>query len=322
MSHTREITVVITGASSGIGRATAERYAAEGARLVLAARGIDKLESAAQMCRRFGAQVCAVPTDVTDPAEVAALAARAAEFGNGRIDIWINNAGVGAVGPFDETPVAAHRQVVQVNLLGYLYGAHAVLPYFKRQGRGVLVNVLSLGAWAPTPYAVAYTASKYGLRGYSEALRGELHDWPDIHICDVFPSVVDTPGFAHGANYTGRQLRPPGPLYDARQVARAIHDAVARRRRAVTVGAVAGLARVANGVAPPLLRVALALAFEAYFRRAEPAPITDGTLHAPVSGEPGRIDGGWRAGRGPLREVGLLAGAGFLGMLMWQKLRR
>src|SRR5690606_15909755 len=102
-----------------------------------------------------------------------------------------------------------------------------VLPYFKRRRAGVLVNVVSLGAWAPTPYAVSYTASKYGLRGYSEALRAELHDWPGIRICDVFPSVIDTPGFSHAANYTGKALRPPRPLYDARTVAQAIADAVA-----------------------------------------------------------------------------------------------
>src|SRR5690606_32663764 len=117
-----------------------------------------------------------------------------ADFGAGRIDVWVNNAGTGAVGLFEDTPIDAHDQVLRVNLMGYLHGAHAVLPHFKRQGEGVLVNLLSLGAWAPTPYAVSYTASKYGLRGYSEALRAELHDWPGIRVCDIFPSVVDTPG--------------------------------------------------------------------------------------------------------------------------------
>jgi len=321
MTRLQDATVVITGASSGIGRATAERFAAAGARVVLAARGVEKLESAADMCRRFGNPVQAAPADVTDPAAMAALAARAAELGGGRIDVWVNNAGIGAVGPFDETPVEAHRQVLQVNLAGYLYGAHAVLPYFKRQRTGTLVNVLSLGAWAPTPYAVSYTASKYGLRGYSEALRAELRSWPGIHVCDIFPSVVDTPGFAHGGNYTGRTLRPPHPRYDARRVAQAIHDAVVEgRSNSTAVGAVARLAQAGNLLAPALLRYALAVSFETYFRRAEPAPRTDGALFAPLPGEPGSIDGGWRK-PGSARDLGLLAGAGFIGLMLLKKLR-
>jgi NAD(P)-dependent dehydrogenase (short-subunit alcohol dehydrogenase family) len=145
----------------------------------------------------------AVPTDVTDPAAVAALA-RAAEEAFGGIDVWVNNAGSGVFGPYLDAPLALHRRTIEINLLGAMYGAYAALSRFQRQGYGVLINTISLAAWAPTPFAAAYTASKFGLRGFSASLRQDLGDHPDIHVCGVFPAIVDTPGFAHGANVSGR----------------------------------------------------------------------------------------------------------------------
>lgn len=318
----RHSTIVITGASSGIGRATAELLAAPGVRLVLAARRRSALDEVARACRQYGALTCVVPTDVTDAQAVRSLAQTAASFGDGEIDVWINNAGVGAVGAFDETPVSAHDQVVQVNLLGYLHGAHAVVPYFKQQGAGVLINVVSFGAWSPAPYAVSYSASKYGLRGYSEALRAELARYAGIRICDVFPSVIDTPGFSHGANYTGKRLRPPKPVYDPRKVASAIVKAIANPTRTqVTVGSVATGARVANSLFPALTRRVTAALFEHYFGRAAPAAITSGSLFTSTDRE-SPIDGGWRAPRRLPKTViamGVLAGVAVFSALLWRQ---
>src|SRR5690606_29452779 len=124
----------------------------------------------------------------------------------GGIDVWVNNAGVGAVGRFEEIPLEAHRRTIETNLMGYLHGAHAALPFMLRQGRGVIVNNVSIGGFVPTPYAASYGASKFGARAFSNALRQELKG-TGIQVCAVYPFFMDTPGVQHGANYTGRKLQ-------------------------------------------------------------------------------------------------------------------
>ncbi|MGN6546106.1 MAG: SDR family oxidoreductase [Aureliella sp.] len=292
MRELKESTIVLTGASSGIGRAAALSFAPHGVNLVLAARRREALEEVAKECERLGARAIVVPTDVTDAQAVERLAeAAAADFG--RIDVWINNAGIGTVGEFTETPIEAHDQVVRTNLLGYMHGAYAALPYFKRERAGVLINVNSLGGWVPAPFAVSYTASKFGLRGYSEALRGELESWPDIHVCDIFPAFIDTPGIRHAGNYTGRQLKPLPPLYDPFDVAEAMVSLVESPRPAVTVGQSATAARLAHFLAPGLFRWAMNRMTRMYLRRARPIASSDGNLFAPSADT--RIYGGWQS---------------------------
>jgi len=314
-------TVVLTGASSGIGHATALAFAREGVNLVLAARDADALGWVADTCRHLGARATAVPTDVTDPEQVRALALRAIEtFGN--IDVWINNVGTGAVGQFERVPLRAHQRVIEANLLGHLYGAYTVLPYFRQHRRGVLINMISVGGWAPTPYAASYAASKFGLRGLSESLRAEVADMPGIAICEVYPSFVDTPGVSHGANYTGKHLRPPAPMLDPREVAAALVRLARSPRASTMIGSLAWPARLAHTVIPDLSARLTRHAMNAGFRAARPTAPTDGNLFKPSHGH--GIDGGLRheatrARKRRMAQAGALAAA--MVLALW-RLRR
>lgn len=292
MSLSASKRVVITGASSGIGAATAEAFAAKGARLVLAARNGDALEVVAARCRSAGSQVLTLPTDVTDAEAVARLAGRAREW-LGEIDLWFSNVGVGVIGKFQEVPIAAHRQVIESNLIGHLNDAHAVLPIFLRQERGTFVNMISIGGFVAAPWAVAYTASKFGLRGMSEALRGEVARYPNIHICDVYPTFVDTPAIRHAGNYAGGRASVPPGVLDPRTVAKAVVRLADHPRNTTAVGAPAVIMKVAAHLAPNLRAALMSGFMERYFSKSDPAPTTDGNLFSPPSDD-GQIDGGFR----------------------------
>jgi short-subunit dehydrogenase len=284
--------VVITGASSGIGRATAYAYARCGARVVVAARNEAALEEVARECALRGGDALVVPTDVTDAEAMTELARRThEEFG--RIDVWINNAGVGLFGPFVNAPIEAHRRVVDINLGGAMNGAAAVLPYFLEQRSGVLITNISLGGFAPVPFAAAYTAGKYGLRGFMSALRQELATEPDIHVCSVFPAVIDTPGFDHGANVSGAQLSPGAPIFPPEKVADAMVNLAVNPRNEVTVGWPSRLARLSSGLAPGLTEQIIGMVFRHFLKSAPPGAARSGNLFAPSEGRMSPT-GGWR----------------------------
>lgn len=290
------LSVVITGASSGIGRAAALAFARRGARVALAARRAELVEEVARECQALGAHAIAVPTDVTDARAVADLA-ESARRAFGGIDVWINNAGTGVFGPYQNADIALHRRTIEVNLLGSMHGAYAALPIFLRQGRGILINNISLGGWAPTPFAAAYTASKFGLRGFSASLRQELGAHRDIHVCGVFPAMIDTPGLDHGANVSGRQIDPGPLIYAPEDVAETFVSLVRWPRDEVAVGWPARAAQVAYALAPGPTEHLMGAAVRRSLDRAERAPRTQGALLAPV--ETGRgVSGGWRDRKG------------------------
>jgi short-subunit dehydrogenase len=302
---------VITGASSGIGEATALAFARKGASLVLAARDRAALEEVAASCRDLGARVIVVPADVTDANSIKALASRAVAFG-GRIDVWVSNVGVGAVGGFLDTPIEAHQQVLMTNLMGHLNDAHAALAVFISQGQGVFINMISLGGFAAAPFAAAYSASKFGLRGFSEALRGEFADRPGIQICDIYPAFVDTPGIPHAANYTGKALSVPPPVLDARRVATTIVDVAERPRPTTTIGGIIPLLRLGHLLAPETVARFAGWFLRTYLDRAPRTQVTEGNLWRPPA-VAGGIDGGLRSPvqRGlAVTATVLLAGAG------------
>ncbi|MDB5110988.1 MAG: family oxidoreductase, partial [Mucilaginibacter sp.] len=129
---------------------------------------------------------------------------------------------------------------------------HAVIPFFKKQQHGILINNISIGGYLPVPYGAGYTASKFGLRGFSEALKGELAIWPDIHICDMFPAFLDTPGMQHAGNYTGKVLRPAPPVYDPMRVAQAMVKVAVNPKSNTYVGSASLLLKLSHALCPEL----------------------------------------------------------------------
>ncbi|OCA78163.1 short-chain dehydrogenase [Chryseobacterium contaminans] len=282
-------TVVITGASSGIGKATAEAFAEQGADLVLAARNEHALKETAEICRRLGVAVLAVPTDVSVAEDVAHLVNEALQF-SGKIDYWVNNAGVLAFGKFEEIPVDVTNQIIKTNLLGYMHSAHAVLPVFKRQKKGVLLNNISIGGWMPAPYGTAYTASKYGIRGMTETLQGEVSDFPDIHICALYPGFQKSSGIEHAANYSGIKLSTPPPSFDPRKLAASIVKTAKNPKEASYPDWSAVVFKGLYEIYPGLIRYLSSAAMRMIMKKANKEERSGGNVLEPSKGSMG-IDG-------------------------------
>ncbi|MFF8605672.1 SDR family oxidoreductase [Streptomyces sp. NPDC015346] len=291
----RDSVVVITGASSGIGRATALAFARKGCPVVLASRRAEALEAVRRECERHrGAEALVVPTDVTDPAAVDELARRAVQR-FGRIDVWVNCAAVTAFGPFEETPLEDFRKVLDVNVMGYVHGARAALRVMRGQGSGTLINVSSIVGVVSQPYTHAYGMSKYAVRALSASLRQELRlgGARDIHVCTVLPATIDTPLFEHAANYTGRKPLPMPPVYSPERVARTVVDLVRVPRREVVVGPMGRSMVLESRVMPGMAERMMARQVDkTHLSRDEPAPAGHGNLHVPAPGT-GAVHGGW-----------------------------
>ncbi|MFN3793003.1 SDR family oxidoreductase [Massilia sp.] len=314
------IRVVIMGASSGIGAATAVAFAREGAQLVLGARGKEGLDDVVQRCRQAGARAEALVVDAIDADAVAAFAREAREI-LGRIDLWFSNVGAGVVGKYAEVPMSDHRRIIETNLLTHMNDAHAVMPIFLEQDHGIWVNMISAGGFVSTPYSAAYSASKYGLRGFSEALRAELVKRPHIHVCDLYPTFVDTPGMRHAANYTGARLSiPPGAL-TPEKVAAAVVDLARHPRDSRAVGAPVSLFRLSHLLAPNLIASGMNRFLDGWAQRGERAADTVGTLYAPQHGASGVHSGERRREQTGNKALALGAAAllATVGVQLWRR---
>lgn len=305
-------TVVVTGASSGIGRATARAFAAGGANVVLAARDAGTLAEAASECERAGGTALPVVADVGDEAAVAELARRAVER-FGAIDVWVNNAGVILYGHFEQTPADAFRRVIETNLFGEINGSRVALEQFRRQRRGVLVNVASLWARVTSPYVTAYVTSKFAVRAFSECLRQGLHDLDgsdQIHICTVLPESIDTPIFRHAGNYVGREVRAVPPIAAPERVARTILRVVRHPRREVTVGWTGHLLEFGHWLMPEtVFSWMVPYVFDLVAIGSRPVPTGPGNVLAPMPAL-NAVDGGGR--NQAARRAAAVAGAGAL----------
>lgn len=287
-------TFVVTGASSGIGRGIAEQLGSLGANVVLAARRTEVLAELADGIRRAGGSALVVTTDVSRRQDVAQLASASVER-FGRIDVWINNAGIGALGRFDEVPPEDHARVIDVNVNGVIYGSHAALQQFRSQGYGALVNISSTLGQIPVPYQASYVASKAAVLQLGRALNQELQLAGHRHITvtTVLPWAVDTPFFMHAANYTGRTPRSVA-FDDARTVAQAIVWVALHPRQEFAVGWKAGGAYAAHQLLPGLTEsIAAHVEHRIQIESAAPAPVTTGNLYRPSSAE-SSVDGGMR----------------------------
>jgi NAD(P)-dependent dehydrogenase (short-subunit alcohol dehydrogenase family) len=281
----REAAVVVTGASSGIGRSTALAMADEGASLTLAAREAGALQAVADECRGRGAKsVIVVPTDTADEPAVQELARRAAEE-LGRIDVWVNNAGVILYGHFEDTPSDAYRRVIETNLFGQIHGSRAVLPHFRRQGSGVLINMSSVWGRVTSPYVSAYVTSKFAVRAFSECLRQELQDAEDIHVVTILPQAVKTPMFSRAGNFSGRRVRQLPVPRPADEIAKRIVWCSEDPKREVTDRRFGRLLEVAHAVTPALWERLSPFMFERLAFAKERCPDTPGNLFEPIHSE-------------------------------------
>jgi short-subunit dehydrogenase len=282
--------IVLTGASSGIGLATARAAASCGARLMLAARSENVLADLVHHLGDLGSHLAAyVVADVSARDEVQRIADETIKH-FGRIDTWINNAGVSIYGRLDQVSEVDSRRLFDVNFWGVVHGSLIALPHLRAQG-GALINVGSEVSESVIPLQGMYAASKHALKGFTDALRVEIEeiDKAPVTITLIQPTACDTPYPQHARNYLDREPRLPTPHIDPEKVAAAILDAATKGGRDVTVGSMAKLNTTVSRLVPTL-GDKLAAKLVSQLVDDKPPRDPEGSLYRPSND--GRVHGG------------------------------
>jgi NAD(P)-dependent dehydrogenase (short-subunit alcohol dehydrogenase family) len=244
--------VVITGASAGVGRATARRFAQEGALVALIARGHAGLEGARREVEAAGGQALVISADVSNAVEIEAAAERI-ERDLGPIDIWVNDAMTTVFAPFEEITPEEFRRVTEVTYLGFVFGTRAALRRMVPRNRGTIVQVGSALAYRGIPLQSAYCGAKHAIRGFTSSVRTELmHQGSEVWLTMVQMPALNTPQFSWGLNKMQHRSQPVPPIYQPEVAADAIYFAAHHRRREVYVGASTAAVIVGNKVLPSL----------------------------------------------------------------------
>lgn len=277
--------VVVTGAGAGVGRAVAEKFAAEGYDVALLSRDPGRVEQAAAELQVNGIRALGIPTDVAD-ADAVERAADRVEAELGPIDIWVNVAMATVFAPVSELTAAEALRATQVTYLGQVHGMMAALRRMRTRNRGSIVNVGSALAYRSVPLQSLYCGAKAAIRGFTDSLRSEIiHDKLDVHISMVDLPAVNTPQFNWALNKMGRRAMPVAPIFQPEVPARAIFFAATHRRREVWVGLPTVKAILGNRIAPALLDRYLASAGYTGQLTDEPLPAdAPANLFEPVPG--------------------------------------
>jgi short-subunit dehydrogenase len=280
--------ILVTGASSGIGLATVLMAAERGAKVVLVARSEETLDEISEGLQQQGRQALVVAADVADRSALEDAARMVVER-FGRIDTWINNAGVSIYGRLDEVTDEDNRRLFDTNFWGTVYGSLVALPYLKRQG-GALINVGSEVSDAIIPLQGMYSASKHAVKGFTDALRieVELLDKAPVEVVLIQPTAVDTPYPEHARNYMAEEPKLPTPMIQPEDVAEAILEAAVNGGRDIKVGAMSKMNTLTAKLAPSLGDRMSAMQADRQ-QRDEPATDPQGALHRPS--EDGRTHG-------------------------------
>ena len=285
--------VVIVGASSGVGRASALAFARKGARLVLASRNAEALHDVAEQCVHLGGKAIVVPMDVRD-AGAADLVRQMAVDAYGGIDTWVNLAAVLLAGEFGSESVEEIESLVQTNIVGAVFSARAALEQFRKQEHGVLIDVSSMLGAVPNPVVPLYVMSKFAVRGLSLALHHASRAWPGVHVSVVMPGPLDTPMFDRAANHTHRRLRAIPPAISPERVAAAIVSCAQRPRTQRPVGFSSRLILLGLRVVPRFTEWSVATYSGTLLTTRDHAEETSGAVIDPVATE--RVHGRYRHG--------------------------